>query len=470
MLDIEDMVKEYTTPDGVKMETMPWNLLGPPADDTESGYEWTGEWTVTYETFRDMGGAFMAALILIYGLIVWEFKNFALAGLIMSPIPITLMGIIPGHWLMGAEFTATSMIGMIALGGIIVRQSILIVEFVKMEVAKGNEVKEAAVRGAELRMRPIFITSLTLMAGAFAILQDPIFNGMAISLLFGAGVATVMAVLIIPLGCISARRQFYVETSDDGNVKVSAAFEMVEHEALQAKAEKSGSSLLMRLWGGIFSLFSWIFLIIKAVFTMIGMGLKSLFGRGGGSTPPPPRQAPPGGGTPPPPRGGGTGTPPPPREMPPSKAKGTPPPPREMPPSTAKGTPPPPREMPPSKAKGTPLPPREMPPSKTKGTPPPPREMPPSKAKGTPPPPREMPPSKAKGTPLPPMETPPSKAEETPPPPPAKAETAPPVPREAPVVSAPKDATVRDATESDDEGNGVVGKKRRGIRLKQDLD
>ena len=410
MLDIEDMVKEYTTPDGVKMETMPWNLLGPPADDTESGYEWTGEWTVTYETFRDMGGAFMAALILIYGLIVWEFKNFALAGLIMSPIPITLMGIIPGHWLMGAEFTATSMIGMIALGGIIVRQSILIVEFVKMEVAKGNEVKEAAVRGAELRMRPIFITSLTLMAGAFAILQDPIFNGMAISLLFGAGVATVMAVLIIPLGCISARRQFYVETSDDGNVKVSAAFEMVEHEALQAKAEKSGSSLLMRLWGGIFSLFSWIFLIIKAVFTMIGMGLKSLFGRGGGSTPPPPRQAPPGGGTPPPPRGGGTGTPPPPREMPPSKAK------------------------------------------------------------GTPPPPREMPPSKAKGTPLPPMETPPSKAEETPPPPPAKAETAPPVPREAPVVSAPKDATVRDATESDDEGNGVVGKKRRGIRLKQDLD
>jgi hypothetical protein len=131
-------------------------------------------------------------------------------------------------------------------------------------------------------MRPIFITSLTLMAGAFAILQDPIFNGMAISLLFGAGVATVMAVIIIPLGCISARRQFYVETSDDGNVKVSAAYEMVEHEALLEKAEKkSGPSLLMRLWGGIFSLFSWIFLMIKAVFTMIGMGLKSLFGRSG---------------------------------------------------------------------------------------------------------------------------------------------------------------------------------------------
>ena len=449
MLNIEDMVKEYTTPDGVKMETMPWNLFGPPADDTVSGYEWTGEWTVTYETFRDMGGAFMAALILIYGLIVWEFKNFALAGLIMSPIPVTMMGIVPGHWMMGAEFTATSMIGMIALGGIIVRQSILIVEFVKIEVAKGREVKEAAIRGAELRMRPIFITSLTLMAGAFAILQDPIFNGMAISLLFGAGVATVMALLIIPLGCISARRQFYVETSDDGQIKVSAAYEMVEHEALQKKAEKSGTSLLMRLWGGIFSLFSWIFLIIKAMFTMIGMGFKSLFGRSGGSTPPPPRQSPPGGGTPPPPRGGGT--PPPPRQAPPGKAKGTPPPPRETAPSVAKGTPPPPREATPSVAKVTPPAPQETPPSKVKGTPPPPREIPPSKVKGTPPPPREIPPSKAKKTP---PEAPPAAA----------------APIETAATSETKEAAAVDKTHADEDTNGAVGNKRRGIRLKQDLD
>ncbi len=437
MLNIEDKVKEYTTPDGVKMETMPWNLFGPPADDTVSGYEWTGEWTVTYETFRDMGGAFMAALILIYGLIVWEFKNFALAGLIMSPIPVTMLGIIPGHWMMGAEFTATSMIGMIALGGIIVRQSILIVEFVKIEVAKGREVKEAAIRGAELRMRPIFITSLTLMAGAFAILQDPIFNGMAISLLFGAGVATVMALLIIPLGCISARRQFYVETSDDGQKKVSAAYEMVEHEALQKKAEKSGTSLLMRLWGGIFSLFSWIFLIIKAMFTMIGMGFKSLFGRSGGSTPPPPRQSPPGGGTPPPPRGGGT--PPPPRQAPPGKAKGTPPPPRETAPSVAKGTPPPPREATPSVAKVTPPAPQETPPSKVKGTPPPPREIPP------------IPPSKAKKTP---PEAPPAAA----------------APIETAATSETKEAAAVDKTHADEDTNGAVGNKRRGIRLKQDLD
>ncbi len=329
MFSVEDRIKEYTTPDGVKMETMPWTLLELTKDDSKSNYEWTGEWTVTYETFRDMGGAFMAAMILIYGLIVWEFKNFALAGIIMSPIPVTLMGIIPGHWILGAEFTATSMIGMIALGGIIVRQSILIVEFVKIEVGRGNEVAEAAVRGAEMRMRPIFITSLTLMAGAFAILDDPIFNGMAISLLFGAGVATVMALLIVPLGCISAKRQFYVETSDDGTVSVSPAFQQVEGVTPEAAGGASGPSLLMRLWGGIFSLFSWLFIVIKAVFTLIGMGFKGVAGkltRGGGGTPPPPRDTPPGGAPPPP----GGGTPPPPREQP-SSVKGTPPPPREQP-------------------------------------------------------------------------------------------------------------------------------------------
>ncbi|MFV1973347.1 MAG: efflux RND transporter permease subunit, partial [Thiohalobacterales bacterium] len=305
MFGVEDLIKEYTTPDGVTMETMPWTLLGAPNDDTQSAFEWTGEWTVTYETFRDMGGAFMAAMILIYGLIVWEFKNFAIAGLIMSPIPVTLLGIIPGHWIMGAEFTATSMIGMIALGGIIVRQSILIVEFVKLEVAKGKEVTEAALRGAELRMRPIFITSLTLMAGAFAIIGDPIFNGMAISLMFGAGVATVMALLIIPLGCISAKKQFYVETTDDGTVVINSAYSRIEGEAAAAGGG-SGTPLLMRLWAGIFAIFSWVFLIFRAMFTMIGMGVKGVLGKGGGGTPPPPRQTPPGGGTPPPPRGGGT--------------------------------------------------------------------------------------------------------------------------------------------------------------------
>ena len=217
---------------------------------------------------------------------------------------------VAGHVLMGFDLSSVSIFGMIALGGIIVRQSILIVEFVKLEVAQGKEVTEAAIRGAELRMRPIFITSLTLMAGAFAILQDPIFNGMAISLLFGAGVATVMALLVIPLGCISAKKQFYVQTSDDGTVSVSPMYDRIE----QVKAEESAPAvyktpLWMRVYGGVISAFTWLYYIIRAVFTMLGMGFKAILGKfgGGKSTPPPPREPPPAG-TPPPPSGG---TPPP---------------------------------------------------------------------------------------------------------------------------------------------------------------
>ena len=208
MFGVEDLVKEYTTPDGIVMSGMPMNLIGPPDNDLHSGFEWTGEWTVTYETFRDMGLAFMAAMLLIYGLIVVEFRDYALAGLIMAPIPLTLIGIIPGHWIMGAEFTATSMIGMIALGGIIVRISILLVEFVKIEVINGKDIREAAVAAAKTRLRPIMITSLTMMAGAGAILTDPIFNGMAVSLMFGGGVATLFTLIVIPMGCISAEKRF----------------------------------------------------------------------------------------------------------------------------------------------------------------------------------------------------------------------------------------------------------------------
>jgi hypothetical protein len=245
-----------------------------------------------------MGIAFMAALVLIYGLIVWEFRDFAIAGLIMSPIPCTMIGIVPGHWLLGAEFTATSMIGMIALGGIIVRQSILIVEFVKIEVAKGRPVREAAVAGAEIRMRPILITSLTLMAGAYAIIFDPIFQGMAVSLLFGAGVATLMAVIIIPLGCISLRKRFYLETDmDSGELELSPDFERIEGEAIEAAddvVEEYKTPLWMRIYAGIISLFSWIFLILRSVFIMLKMlvgGILSKFGKS--DEPPPPSSTPP---------------------------------------------------------------------------------------------------------------------------------------------------------------------------------
>jgi multidrug efflux pump subunit AcrB len=213
MFGVEDLLEDYTAPDGVQITGMPWGLIGPPENDLQSGFEWAGEWTVTYETFRDMGLAFMAALLLIYGLIVLEFRDYAIAGLIMAPIPLTLIGIIPGHWIMGAQFTATSMIGMIALGGIIVRVSILLVEFVKNEVATGKEIREAAVAAAKTRLRPILITSLTLMAGAAAIITDPIFEGMAVALLFGAGVATLFTMIVIPMGCISLEKRFLAHTT-----------------------------------------------------------------------------------------------------------------------------------------------------------------------------------------------------------------------------------------------------------------
>ncbi|HEY9198272.1 MAG TPA: efflux RND transporter permease subunit [Gammaproteobacteria bacterium] len=210
MYGVEDLLANYTTPDGVKMTGMPMGLIGPPDTDQKSGFEWTGEWTVTYETFRDMGLAFMAALVLIYGLIVLEFRNYTLAGLIMAPIPLTLIGIIPGHLIIGAQFTATSMIGFIAMAGIIVRNSILLVEFVKFEVALGKPIREAAINAGRTRLRPIMITSLTNIAGASTILSDPIFQGMAASVLFGTGLATLFTLLVIPLGCISAEKHFHV--------------------------------------------------------------------------------------------------------------------------------------------------------------------------------------------------------------------------------------------------------------------
>ena len=210
MYAIENLLESYVTPDGVTMTGMPMGLIGPPEDSYKSGFEWGGEWTVTYETFRDMGGAFIAAMLLIYGLIVWEFKNFVLGGLIMAPIPLTLIGIVPGHWLANAEFTATSMIGFIALAGIVVRNSILLVEFVKQEVVNGIEIREAVILAGRTRMRPILITALTLMAGSYMILDDLIFKGMAVSLLFGAGVATVLTLVVIPLGCITVSKQFYL--------------------------------------------------------------------------------------------------------------------------------------------------------------------------------------------------------------------------------------------------------------------
>ena len=203
MFTVEDKLKEYKSPDGLSISG---TFTGAPVDISKSSFEWGGEWTITYETFRDMGIAFAVALIVIYMLVVGMFSNFILPLVIMAPIPLTLLGIIPGHWVFNAQFTATSMIGFIALAGIIVRNSILLVDFAVQEMKEGVDVTEAMLLACKARTRPIMITAFALMGGASVILSDPIFQGMAISLMFGVFVSTLLTLLVIPLGCVSAKK------------------------------------------------------------------------------------------------------------------------------------------------------------------------------------------------------------------------------------------------------------------------
>jgi multidrug efflux pump subunit AcrB len=168
--------------------------------------KWDGEWQITYETFRDMGLAYSVGLILIYLLVVAQFRSYLLPLIIMAPIPLTIIGVMPGHALFGAKFTATSMIGMIALAGIIVRNSILLVDFIIEEQRAGTTLEDAVVRASTVRAKPIVLTALAAMMGAFFILDDPIFNGLAISLIFGILISTMLTLIVIPVLYYSFRR------------------------------------------------------------------------------------------------------------------------------------------------------------------------------------------------------------------------------------------------------------------------
>ncbi len=161
--------------------------------------KWDGEWQITYQTFRDMGIAYAVGMILIYLLVVGQFRSYLVPLIIMAPIPLTVVGVLPGHALLGAKFTATSMIGMIALAGIIVRNSILLVDFINQQLAGGVAFNEAVIRSSAVRAKPIILTALAAMMGAFFILDDPIFNGLAVSLIFGILVSTLLTLIIIPV-------------------------------------------------------------------------------------------------------------------------------------------------------------------------------------------------------------------------------------------------------------------------------
>jgi multidrug efflux pump subunit AcrB len=179
--------------------------------DPYRGYalKWDGEWQITFETFRDMGAAYAVGLVLIYLLVVMQFGSYLTPLIIMAPIPLTIIGVMPGHALLHSQFTATSMIGMIALAGIIVRNSILLVDFINLQVAAGIEFREAVIRSAITRAQPIILTALAAMLGAFFILDDPIFNGLAISLIFGILVSTVLTLMVIPLLYYAVYRKTY---------------------------------------------------------------------------------------------------------------------------------------------------------------------------------------------------------------------------------------------------------------------
>jgi multidrug efflux pump subunit AcrB len=163
------------------------------------GFKWDGEWQVTYETFRDMGIAYAVGLVLIYLLVVAQFKSYLTPLVIMAPIPLTVIGVMPGHAALGVQFTATSMIGMIALAGIIVRNSILLVDFANQQVAAGMDFQEAIIHSGATRAKPIVLTGLAAMLGALFILDDPIFSGLAVALIFGILVSTLLTLVVIPV-------------------------------------------------------------------------------------------------------------------------------------------------------------------------------------------------------------------------------------------------------------------------------
>jgi len=204
MLEIEAQVKAFDWASaGVPEPAI--RLYGQPEDETRPTLLWDGEWEITYVTFRDMGLAFGVALVGIYILVVAQFGTFRVPLIILTPVPLTLIGIMLGHWLFGAAFTATSMIGFIALAGIIVRNSILLVDFVRNRQDAETPLKQVLLEAGAIRFKPILLTALAAMIGAAVILTDPIFQGLAISLLFGLASSTALTVLVIPAIYIALR-------------------------------------------------------------------------------------------------------------------------------------------------------------------------------------------------------------------------------------------------------------------------
>lgn len=206
ILGMENKLKEIDLPKGYQLNEQ---YLGQPKFEDNYTVKWDGEWQITLEVFRDLGIAFLGAIIIIYMLIVGWFQNFKAPIVMMVAIPLSMVGIVLGHWLMGAYFTATSFIGMIALAGIMVRNSVLLIDFVNLRLEDGIPLKQAVIEAGAVRTTPILLTAGTVVIGAFVILFDPIFQGLAISLMGGTITATILTLLVVPLVYYLIERKNY---------------------------------------------------------------------------------------------------------------------------------------------------------------------------------------------------------------------------------------------------------------------
>lgn len=204
ILKMRQTIDKLSLPEGYRLRQ--YSTVQPWLENRYS-LKWDGEWHITYEVFRDLGLAFAAVLVLIYVLVVAWFKSFAVPLVIMTPIPLTLIGILPGHWAMGAFFTATSMIGFIALAGIVVRNSILLVDFIEIEWRLSGDLRQSVINAAVVRLRPIALTAAAVVVGSFVMLFDPIFQGLAIAMMFGAVASTALTLIIVPLMCFDVFRR-----------------------------------------------------------------------------------------------------------------------------------------------------------------------------------------------------------------------------------------------------------------------
>ena len=196
ILQMNRVLEKMTLPEGYTMERFTTHQ---PHLTDRYAMKWDGEWHITYEVFRDLGIAFAVVLILIYVLVVGWFQDFVTPLVILSAIPFSLVGIIPGHWAMGAFFTATSMIGFIAGAGIVVRNSIILVDFIEHRLQHGYPLDEAVIDAGAIRFRPMLLTAAAVVVGSSVILFDPIFQGLAISLMAGEVASLLLSRVTVPI-------------------------------------------------------------------------------------------------------------------------------------------------------------------------------------------------------------------------------------------------------------------------------